>query len=110
MLPLSSVFASANQNEKTPLPLLGKAKMILERCKPKVRSEVTDSQYSDSKLRSAVEKTIISDRSSVSDIANSIFLRSYFPFFCLDFLAYQPIDFRLQKREMCFSSIQLQGR
>jgi len=60
MLPLSSVFASANQNEKKhSLTLLGKAKMILKRCKAKVRSVVADSQYSDSKLRSAVEKTTI---------------------------------------------------
>jgi hypothetical protein len=43
MLPLSSVFASANQNEK----------------KAKVRSVVADSQYSDSELRCAVEMATI---------------------------------------------------
>jgi hypothetical protein len=60
MLPLSSVFASANQNEKKhSLTLLEKAKVILKRCKAKVRSVVADSQYSDSKLRSAVEKATI---------------------------------------------------
>jgi transposase len=60
MLPLSSVFASANQNEKKhSLTILDKAKRILQRCKAKVRSVVADSQYSDSKLRSAVEKATI---------------------------------------------------
>lgn len=60
MLPLSSVFASANQNEKKhSLPLLEKAKEILKHCKAKVRSIVADSQYSDSKLRCAVEKATI---------------------------------------------------
>jgi len=60
MLPLSSVFASANQNEKKhSLTLLEKAKMILRRCKAKVRSVVADSLDSDSKLRSAVEKATI---------------------------------------------------
>jgi hypothetical protein len=42
MLPLSSVFISANQNEK-------------RHSRAKVRSVVADSQYSDSKLRSAVK-------------------------------------------------------
>lgn len=60
MLPLSSVFASANQNEKKhSLTLLEKAKGILKRCKAKVRSIVADSQYSDSKLRFVVEKATI---------------------------------------------------
>jgi len=60
MLPLSSVFASANQNEKKhSLTLLEKARSILSRCKVKLRSVVADSQYSDSKLRSAVEKVAI---------------------------------------------------
>ena len=60
MLPLSSVFASANQNEKKhSLTILDKAKTILQRCKAKVRSVVADSQYSDSKLRDAVEKATI---------------------------------------------------
>jgi len=60
MLPLSSVFASANQNEKKhSLTILDKAKRILQRCKAKVRSVVADSQYSDSKLRGAVEKATI---------------------------------------------------
>jgi hypothetical protein len=60
MLPLSSVFASANQNEKKhSLTLVERAKMILKRCKAKVRSVVADSQYSDSKLRCAVERATI---------------------------------------------------
>lgn len=62
MLPLSIVFASANQNKKKhSLTLLEKAKMVLKSCEAKVRSLVADSQYSDSKLRSAVEKAIIPD-------------------------------------------------
>jgi len=60
MLPLSNVFASANQNEKKhSLTLLEKAKGILKRCKARVRSVVADSQYSDSKLRSAVDRATI---------------------------------------------------
>lgn len=60
MLPLSNVFASANQNEKKhSLALLEKAKGILKRCKARVRSVVADSQYSDSKLRSAVGRATI---------------------------------------------------
>jgi DDE family transposase len=60
MLPLSSVFASANQNEKKhSLTILGKVKRILKRCKAKVRSVIADSQYSDSKLRISVERATI---------------------------------------------------
>lgn len=60
MLPLSNVFASANQNEKRhSLTLLEKARGILKRCKAKVRSVVADSQYSDSKLRCAVDRVTI---------------------------------------------------
>ncbi len=60
MLPLSNVVASANQNEKKhSLTVLGKAKRILQQCKAKVRSVVADSQYSDSKLRNAVERATI---------------------------------------------------
>jgi transposase len=60
MLPISSVFVSANQNEKKhSLTLIEKAKEILKHCKAKVRSVVADSQYSDSKLRSVVEKATI---------------------------------------------------
>jgi len=60
MLPLSSLFASANQNEKKhSLTILEKAKTILKRCRARLRSVIADSQYSDSKLRSSVEKTAI---------------------------------------------------
>jgi hypothetical protein len=60
MFPLSSFFASANQNKKKhSLIILDKAKRILKRCKAKVRSVVPDSQYSDSKLSDAVEKATI---------------------------------------------------
>jgi len=60
MLPLSSVLASANQNEKNySLTVLDKAKRVLHRCKAKVRSVVAGSQYSDSKLRAAVEMATI---------------------------------------------------
>jgi hypothetical protein len=60
MLPLSSVFASANQNEKKhSLTILDKAKRILQRCKAKDKRVVADSQYSGSKLRDAVEKATI---------------------------------------------------
>jgi hypothetical protein len=52
MLPLSSVFVSANQNDKKhSLTLLEKVKEILKHWKAKVRSIVADSQYSDSKLK-----------------------------------------------------------
>jgi hypothetical protein len=60
MLPLSSHFASANQNEKKhSLTLLGKAKTVLERCRVRLRGVIADSQYSDSKLRCAAVKAVI---------------------------------------------------
>jgi transposase len=60
MLPLSSLFASANQNEKKhSLTILEKAKQVLKNSGTKLRSVIADSQYSDNKIRMAVEKTII---------------------------------------------------
>jgi len=60
MLPLSSLFASANQNEKKhSLTILEKAKSVLHSCKVKLRSVVADSQYSDSKLRDAAGNAVI---------------------------------------------------
>jgi transposase len=60
MLPLTCVFASANQNEKKhSLNMLEKAKAILERCGAKLRSVIADSQYSDGKLRGAVKTAVI---------------------------------------------------
>jgi hypothetical protein len=60
MLPLTYVFVSANQNEKKhSLSMLEKTKLILERSAAGLRSVIGDSQYSDGKLRNAVDKTVI---------------------------------------------------
>jgi transposase len=60
MLPLTCTFASANQNEKKhSLNMLEKTKLILKRSAARLRSVIADSQYSDSKLRSAVNATVI---------------------------------------------------
>jgi hypothetical protein len=60
MLPLSSMFASANQNEKRhSLTILEKAKQVLWNSGAKLRSVIADSQYSDNKIRMAVDKTVI---------------------------------------------------
>jgi hypothetical protein len=60
MLPLTSVFASANQNEKKHSPnILERTKLILKRSRAKLRSVIADSQYSDSKIREAVDETVI---------------------------------------------------
>jgi transposase len=60
MLPLTCTFASANQNEKKHSPnMLEKTKNILKRCGAKLRSVIADSQYSDSRLRNAVDKAVI---------------------------------------------------
>jgi len=60
MLPLNCTFASANQNEKKhSLNMLEKTKLILKRSAARLRSVIADSQYSDSKLRNAVDETAI---------------------------------------------------
>jgi len=60
MLPLTGLFASANQNEKKhSLTILEKTKQILKRSGAKLRSVIADSQYSDKKLRGAVDETVI---------------------------------------------------
>jgi len=60
MLPLTCAFASANQNEKKhSLNMLEKAKLILRRSGAKLRSVIADSQYSDGRLREAVDETVI---------------------------------------------------
>jgi len=60
MLPLADVFAPANRNEKKQSPnMLEKTKNTLKRCGAKLRSVIADSQYSDSKLRSAVNAAVI---------------------------------------------------
>ena len=59
MLPLTCTFASANQNEqKHSLNMLEKTKLILKRSSARLRSVIADSQYSDGKLRNAVETVI----------------------------------------------------
>jgi transposase len=60
MLPLTCAFASANQNEKKhSLNILEKTKLILKRSAARLRSVIADSQYSDGKLRSAVNAAVI---------------------------------------------------
>jgi transposase len=60
ILPLSNVFASANQNEKKhSLTILEKAKQVLKNSGAKIRSVIADSQYSDNKIRMAAYKTVI---------------------------------------------------
>jgi len=64
-LPLTCTFASANQNEqKHSLTLLDKTKLILKHSAARLRSVIADSQYSDSKLRNAVDKTVIPYRAN----------------------------------------------
>jgi transposase len=65
MLPLTCTFASANQNEqKHSLNMLDKTKLILKQTAAKLRSVIADSQYSDSKLRNAVDKAVIPYRAN----------------------------------------------
>ena len=65
MLPLTCTFASANQNEqKHSLNMLDKTKLILKQSAARLRSVIADSQYSDSKLRNAVGKTVIPYRAN----------------------------------------------
>jgi transposase len=60
MLPLSSFFASANQNEKKhSLTILDKAKQVLRNSGARLRSVIADSQYSDMKIRMTVDNTVI---------------------------------------------------
>jgi transposase len=60
MLPLTCTFASANQNEKKhSLSMLERTKLILKRSAAKLRSVVADSQYSDGKIRNAVDAAVI---------------------------------------------------
>ena len=65
MLPLTCTFASANQNEqKHSLSMLEKTKSILKQSAARLRSVIADSQYSDGKLRDAVEETVIPYRAN----------------------------------------------
>ena len=60
MLPLSCVLASANQNEKKhSLSMLEKTKLTLKQSAARLRSVIADSQYSDGKLRKAVDEAVI---------------------------------------------------
>jgi len=60
MLPLAYTFASANQNEKKhSLNMLEKTKRLLNRSTDRLRSVVADSQYSNGRLRSAVDEAVI---------------------------------------------------
>jgi transposase len=73
MLPLSSLFASANDNEKKhSLTILEKAKRVLKSSGVKLRSLIADSKYSDSKIRAAVDRAVIPNPSNqkrgVSDV------------------------------------------
>jgi transposase len=73
MLPLSSLFASANQNEKKhSLTILKKAKQVLKNSGAKLRSVIADSQYSDNKIRMASDNTVIpypaNQRKGVEDV------------------------------------------
>ncbi len=65
MLPLTCTFASANQNEqKHSLNMLEKTKLILKQSAAKLRSVIADSQYSDGKLRNAVDEAVIPYRAN----------------------------------------------
>lgn len=59
-LPLASVVAPANQNEKKHSPtILERTKQVLQKAGAKLRSIIADSQYSSKKLREAVDEAII---------------------------------------------------
>jgi hypothetical protein len=65
MLPLTCIFASANQNEQKHAPnLLDKTKLLLNRSAAKLRRVIADSQYSDGKLREAVCEAVIPYRAN----------------------------------------------
>ncbi|MGA2681693.1 MAG: transposase [Candidatus Bathyarchaeia archaeon] len=73
MLPLACTFASANQNEqKHSLNMLEKAKLVLKQSAAKLKSVIADSQYSDGKLRNAVDKTVIPYRSNQKRNVNGL--------------------------------------
>jgi hypothetical protein len=65
MLPLACTFASANQNEqKRSLSILETTRLILKQSAAKLKSVIADSQYSDQKLRSAVDSAVIPYRAN----------------------------------------------
>jgi hypothetical protein len=60
MLPLTCTFAPANQNEKKHSPsMLEKTKLILKQSMARLRSVIADSQYSNGKIRNAVDSAVI---------------------------------------------------
>jgi len=60
MLPLTCAFVPANQNEKKhSLNMLEKTKLILKQSAATLRNVIADSQYSDCKLRGAVDEAVI---------------------------------------------------
>jgi IS5 family transposase len=65
MLPLACTFASANQNEqKHSLNMLEKTKLILKQSAARLKRVIADSQYSDGKLREAVDEAVIPYRAN----------------------------------------------
>ena len=60
ILPLASVLAPANDNEKKHGPtLVEKTKMVLRRAGARLRSIIGDSQYSSGRMRGLVEEAVI---------------------------------------------------
>jgi hypothetical protein len=60
MLPLTSLFAPANQNEKKhTLTILEKTTRILRKAGARLRSIIADSQYSDEKVSKIVAEAVI---------------------------------------------------
>jgi transposase len=60
ILPLASVLASANENEKKHGPtLVERTKMVLRRAGARLRSLIADSQYSSGRMRRLVDEAVI---------------------------------------------------
>lgn len=59
-LPLASLVAPANQNEKKHCPtILERTRQILQKAGAKIRSIIADSQYSSKEIRNAVDEAVI---------------------------------------------------
>jgi len=60
VLPLATLLAPANDNEKKHAPsLIGRARMVLGKAGARLRSLIADSQYSSGKVRGLVEEAVI---------------------------------------------------
>jgi hypothetical protein len=60
ILPLASVLAPANENEKRHAPsLVARTRMVLGKADARLRSLIADSQYSSRRIRSLVEHAVI---------------------------------------------------